>query len=61
MLTDDLVRLGTAVAKNAPVFLALLEALEGGTDPEQLMTDIRASQVRATEIAVEADLGPRSP
>jgi hypothetical protein len=61
MLVDDLVRLGTAVAKDAPVFLALVEALEGGVPADELMAQIKAAQIKATEAAVEADLGEPHP
>ncbi len=58
MLADFFVRLATTLLSSPQVFVALVEALEGGAGQEELVASIRAAQVRATEAAVETDLGP---
>lgn len=59
MLADFFIRFATALAANPQVFVAVIEALEGGSAEADLIASVRAAQVKATEAAVEADLGPR--
>ncbi len=59
MLADFFVRLGKVLLDNPGALVALVEALEGGAQEADLVANIRAAQIKATEAAVEADLGPR--
>lgn len=59
MLADFFVRLGKVLLANPQAFMALIDALEGGATEEQMVAQIRDGQIKGTEAAVEADLGPR--
>lgn len=59
MLADFFIRLGKVLLANPEAFMALIDALEGGQTEAELVASIRATQIKATEAAVEADLGPR--
>ncbi len=61
MLADFFVRLATALISNPQSFVALIDAIEGGSTEAELVASIKATQIAATEAAVEADLGPRPP
>lgn len=58
MLAEDLLKL---LSEAAPAVIALAEAFRGGATSDELVASIRAGQIKATEIAVEADLGERPP
>jgi hypothetical protein len=58
MLADFFARLGKALLANPQVFMAIIDAIEGGMTEDQLVADIRAAQIKAAEAAVTADLGP---
>lgn len=59
MLAELLKRFGKAALEHPEVFVAVFDALEAGTSPDELVAQIKAAQIAAAEKAMAEVLGPR--